>query len=53
MSAEQIQDFAKIFSGEEFPHGNRRPVQPRNGRMLLTDLGNGALSTMQKTFTAE
>lgn len=39
MSRKQINDFRAIFSGnEEFPHGNRRPVQPLNGRTVLTDL---------------
>jgi carbonic anhydrase len=32
LSAEQIQAFQAIFSGAEFPHGNRRPVQALNGR---------------------
>jgi carbonic anhydrase len=38
MSRNQINDFRAIFSGAEFPHGNRRPVQPLNGRTVLTDL---------------
>jgi carbonic anhydrase len=34
LSAEQIEDFRAIFSGGEFPEGNRRPTQPLNGRMV-------------------
>jgi carbonic anhydrase len=34
MATEQIQAFKDIFSGAEFPHGNRRPVQPLNGRSV-------------------
>ncbi len=34
MSEEQIDDFEEIFSGEEFPEGNRRPVQPLNDREI-------------------
>ena len=37
MSRHQIREFEKIFSGKEFPHGNRRPLQDLNGRRLLTD----------------
>jgi carbonic anhydrase len=37
MSRHQIREFEKVFSGKEFPHGNRRPLQDLNGRMLLTD----------------
>ncbi|MGH7493075.1 MAG: carbonic anhydrase [bacterium] len=37
MSRPQIREFEKIFSGKEFPHGNRRPLQDLNGRRLLTD----------------
>jgi carbonic anhydrase len=35
MSADQIQRFRALFSGPEFPEGNARPVQPRNGRTVL------------------
>jgi|GEM_PF-260645 len=35
LSPEQIQAFKNIFSGEEFPHGNRRPVQPLQGRSVI------------------
>lgn len=34
MSEEQIDDFEEIFSGEKFPEGNRRPVQPLNDREI-------------------
>jgi carbonic anhydrase len=37
MSRRQIREFEKLFSGREFPHGNRRPLQDLNGRPLLTD----------------
>ena len=37
MSRHQIHAFERLFSGEEFPHGNRRPLQDLNGRVLLTD----------------
>ena len=37
MSHHQIREFEKLFSGKEFPHGNRRPLQDLNGRLLLTD----------------
>ena len=37
MSRHQIREFEKLFSGKEFPHGNRRPLQDLNGRQLLTD----------------
>jgi carbonic anhydrase len=37
MSRHQIRAFEKLFSGKEFPHGNRRPLQDLNGRQLLTD----------------
>lgn len=47
MSREQIAALQKIFSGPEFPLGNRRPVQPFNGRRLLTDLKQ---KTMHKTL---
>lgn len=35
-SLAQLAAFAERFSGHEFPGGNRRPVQARNGRVLLT-----------------
>lgn len=34
MSEEQIDEFEEIFSGEEFPEGNARPVQPLNDREI-------------------
>jgi carbonic anhydrase len=37
MSRKQIHEFEALFSGEQFPRGNRRPLQDLNGRMLLTD----------------
>lgn len=37
MSADQIASFVKLFSGDEFPNGNRRPVQPLNERTVHTD----------------
>lgn len=37
MSHKQIEEFDELFSGKEFPHGNHRPLQPLNGRTLLTD----------------
>jgi len=36
-SASQIAAFQRLFSGPEFPAGNRRPVQSRNGRLLFTE----------------
>lgn len=33
LSAKQIQEFGKLFPG-----GNRRPVQPLNGRVVVTDV---------------
>jgi carbonic anhydrase len=39
MTSDQIGKLQKIFLGnEEFPKGNRRPVQPLNGRTVLTDV---------------
>lgn len=36
MTQEQIEKLQKIFLGnKEFPNGNRRPVQPLNGRTVL------------------
>lgn len=38
MTPEQIKKLQKVFFGnEEFPNGNRRPVQPLNGRVVWTD----------------
>lgn len=37
MSAEQIDAFISIFSGEAFPDGNRRPLVPLNDRTVVTD----------------
>ena len=37
MSAEQIHAFQALFSGEEFPDGNRRNVQPVNNRPVHAD----------------
>ena len=34
LSSAQIGAFKAIFSGDEFPEGNRRPVQPLNGRVI-------------------
>ncbi len=36
-SAEQLQAIKAIFSGEEFPDGNRRPVQKLNDRVVKRD----------------
>jgi carbonic anhydrase len=33
-----IVQFQNIFSGSHFPQGNRRPVQPLNGRVVVTDV---------------
>lgn len=38
VSRESIELFSSIFSGELFPHGNTRPVQALNGRVVYTDL---------------
>ena len=39
LTSEQIQKLRNIFYGNrEFPNGNRRPVQPLNGRTVLTDV---------------
>ena len=38
LSARQIEEFQKIYSGRLFPDGNRRPVQPLNGRVVVTDV---------------
>jgi carbonic anhydrase len=38
LSEEQIAEFRKLFSGLEFPDGNRRPVQPLNGRQIYTEV---------------
>ncbi len=35
-SLAQLAAFAERFSGHEFPGGNRRPVQARNGRQVFT-----------------
>lgn len=35
-SLAQLAAFSTRFSGHEFPGGNRRPVQPRNGRPVVT-----------------
>jgi carbonic anhydrase len=37
MSAAQIAVFRGMFSGEEFPDGNRRPVQSLGGRTVATE----------------
>ena len=40
MSQQQIEKFRTIFYGnEKFPVGNARPLQPRNGRRVVTDAG--------------
>lgn len=40
MSAQQIEAFQGLFLGtDRFPVGNARPVQPRNGREVTTDVG--------------
>ena len=33
-----LRSFRALFSGPEFPDGNRRPVQPLNGRVVVTDV---------------
>ncbi len=38
LSSRQIEELRKIFSGKQFPDGNRRPVQPLNGRAVVTDV---------------
>jgi carbonic anhydrase len=35
---EQIKEFQAVFSGKEFPKGNRRPEQKLHGRELVTDV---------------
>ncbi|MCP4594243.1 MAG: carbonic anhydrase family protein [bacterium] len=37
LTQEEVDAFIHIFSGEEFPDGNRRPVQPLNGRVVQTE----------------
>jgi carbonic anhydrase len=37
MSPAQIGKFQGVFSGEEFPQGNARPVQPLGTRKVVTD----------------
>lgn len=37
MSGAQIDKFQAVFSGEEFPTGNARPIQPLLGRQVTTD----------------
>ena len=37
LSSAQIGAFKAIFSGDEFPEGNRRPVQALNGRVVSTE----------------
>jgi hypothetical protein len=37
MSPEQIRAFQDLFSGAEFPDGNRRRVQPVNNRTVHAD----------------
>lgn len=37
LSSEQIDAFHFVFSGFEFPQGNRRPVQPLNGRVVRSE----------------
>jgi len=53
MSRKQINDFRAIFSGKEFPKGNRRPVQSLNGRTLLTDIDHDDLAALQQNLTEE
>lgn len=38
MSTRQINKFFDIFSGHQFPEGNRRPVQPLNERKVVLDI---------------
>ncbi|SFK82543.1 carbonic anhydrase [Lysobacter sp. cf310] len=38
-SLSQLAAFSARFSGPEFPQGNRRPVQPLNGRPVSTEAG--------------
>jgi carbonic anhydrase len=42
LSAAQINAFATLFSGPHFPDGNRRPVKPRHGRTVVTDVESPA-----------
>ena len=39
-SLSQLAAFSARFSGPEFPQGNRRPVQPLNGRVINTETGD-------------
>lgn len=39
-SLSQLAAFSARFSGPEFPEGNRRPVQPLNGRVVSTEAGD-------------
>lgn len=38
MSSAQILNFIALFSGTDYPDGNRRPVQPMNNRKIHTDV---------------
>lgn len=38
LSEADLLRFQNIFSGPHFPQGNRRPVQPLNGRVVVTDV---------------
>lgn len=38
MSLEQIEEFQNVFSGDHFPNGNARPIQPLNDRGITTNV---------------
>jgi carbonic anhydrase len=44
LTAKQISDFEKVFSGKEFPEGNRRPAQALRGRVVETDVTDPSLT---------
>jgi len=38
LSCRQVEAFRGVFSGADFLKGNRRPVQPLNGRLIYSDI---------------